>query len=117
MSPRCDREIRAALGADRPQRTEAELEAAARRLLQGRKNGKHYYSPDGRWQVYQCNDDSWSAGALEPLPQGAPVEASRSNWYHGRPTALAAAIYLLRHHPELWPEEPAEPERCCSGRP
>lgn len=83
-------------------------EAAARRLLYGRKNGKHYYSPGGRWQVYQCNDDSWSAGALVPLPQSAPVEASRSDWFHGRPTAHAAAIDLLRNHPELWPEEPAE---------
>lgn len=107
-TPTQDRDITATLSAPREEPTAEALEAAAARLLRGRKNGRHCYGPAGRWQVYQCNDDSWSAGALMPLPQGAPVEDSRSLWYHGRPTAQAAAVDLLRHHPELWPAEPDE---------
>lgn len=106
-TPTQDMDHRATLSAPREPTAEA-LEAAAARLLRGRKNGRHYYGPAGRWQVYQCNDDLWSAGALMPLPQGAPVDDSRSLWYHGRPTAQAAAVDLLRHHPELWPAEPDE---------
>lgn len=109
MSPRDDRDIRAALSADRPQRTTAELEAAARRLLKSstlrpslyRRGGFH--PQHGNWKVFR-GDNGW----------GFEVDCVNSRigllaeWTDGYPTALSAASDLLRHHPELWPEEPAE---------
>jgi hypothetical protein len=134
MSPTDDRDIRAALSRDpypsgatrlstdaegavvpslEPEppgeRTAAELEAAAQRLLHGRRTGPHYYGPGGRWQVYQCHGGSWSAGVLDPLTRHKPAVEVLSRWYHNHLSALAAATDLLRHHPELWPAEPAEP--------
>lgn len=84
--------------ADRPQRTEAELEAAARRLINDHGHRGAVLQPDGsrlEWAL-TCDSSGWAAHA-----------DGLTSIKH--PTALAAAVELLKAHPEFWPAEP-EPQ-------
>jgi len=75
------------------ERTEAELEMAAARLLEaaGLDDDTYWASGGQRWVVGK--DDSWHWMV-------------RGRGYGGHATAIAAAMDLLCHHPELWPKEP-----------
>jgi len=114
-TPAQDRDQRAALSAERPQRTEAELEAAARRLLtesgvdadgEDWDSVGDYYQDGTEWEVWLTGDNGWGF-EVSGTGNGDGLLAEGEDGY---PNALAAAVDLLRHHPELWPEEPAEPE-------
>lgn len=112
-SPAQDSDIRAGIAAQ-PQRTEAELEAAARRLLvesgvdpdgEDWDSTGDWYADGTEWEVLIGLSGMWGYGVF--CPDHGDLTAHNGA---GHGSALSAAIDLLKAHPELWPEEPAEPE-------